>query len=163
MGQRDRPYFIPRASRPVLPRDKKFVLIADAGREEEAALRLGRIGLDLVVGYVRGGLGALVKAAEPLTRTERLTAKQLKKILAAPGAPAVLDVRGAGERAQNRIEGSAHVPLDQLEVRLRDVPRGPLVVHCAGGYRSMIAASILERAGRQGVRDLEGGMAAWLA
>ena len=76
---------------------------------------------------------------------------------------AILDVRAPGERAQGRIAGSLVVPLSQLEQRLGEVPARPAacIVHCAGGYRSSIAASLLKRAGIADVSELAGGIAAW--
>lgn len=145
----------------VLPRDKKLVLVCEPGAEQEAAMRLGRIGLDLVVGFVKGGAAALKKAGEPLVSTGRVTAAELRALLKGPNPPKILDVRAKGERERGRIEGSVHIPLDQLEKRAKEVPAGDCVIHCAGGYRSMIAASLLERAGRTGLKDLEGGFAAW--
>jgi len=73
-------------------------------------------------------------------------------------------VRNDAERKAQRITGSLHIPLNQLPRRLSEVPRaGSLVIHCASGYRSMIAASLLAKAGRDGLRDLQGGIAAWEA
>ena len=75
----------------------------------------------------------------------------------------VLDVRGPTERGSGAIEGSLHIPLNQLPRRLAEIPRDrPLVVHCAGGYRSSIAASLLQREGMSAA-ELAGGMAAWVA
>jgi rhodanese-related sulfurtransferase len=76
----------------------------------------------------------------------------------------VLDVRQPGERAQKRIAGSSFVPLDELVTRTSELPRDQrIVIHCAGGYRSVIAASLLETAGFERIEDLAGGMGAWEA
>jgi rhodanese-related sulfurtransferase len=73
-------------------------------------------------------------------------------------------VRAPGERTQKRIEGSLHIPLTRLAERLSEIPAGrPVLVHCAGGYRSSIAASLLQRAGRSNVSELAGGITAWEA
>jgi rhodanese-related sulfurtransferase len=93
-------------------------------------------------------------------------ATELAKELAesAVDRPVVLDVRGPRERERKRIAVSVHLPLNHLEERLAEVPRGAkIVVHCAGGYRSSIAASLLERGGVDEVRELAGGLAAWEA
>jgi rhodanese-related sulfurtransferase len=76
--------------------------------------------------------------------------------------PVLVDIRSAGERAQKRIEGSVHIPLNHLVDRLSEIPRGRAVLlHCAGGYRSSIAASLLQREGFDDVSELAGGIAAW--
>lgn len=144
----------------VLDLEKPIVVIGEEGRQEEAVLRLGRIGLDRVLGYLAGTDRALASA--PLVSFERVTAEDLERRLNSDDAPAVLDVRQPGEREANHIPGSVHVPLAELTSRLGEVPTGkPLVVTCAGGYRSAIAVSLLERGGIHGAADLVGGMSAW--
>jgi len=147
----------------VLPVDAEIVLIAPAGREREAATRLGRIGFDRVRGYLSGGLDAVPESRRRAVR--RLDPVELKAALAGTPAPVVLDVRQPGEHAAAAIEGASLIPLTELPARLDDAPRpageAPLVLQCAAGYRSMIAASLLERAGREGLADLRGGMTAW--
>ena len=145
----------------VLDPGKPLVLVCDAGREKETLLRLARVGLEAgVAGYLQGGIGSV--PPQHLARMTRLTPAQLRERLDSMFPPAVLDVRTDGERAASSIPGSVHVPLLQLPRRLKDVPRASeLVVHCAGGYRSAIAASMLMAAGRSHVSDLDGGMAAW--
>lgn len=74
----------------------------------------------------------------------------------------VVDVRAPGERAQRSIVASVALPLSQLEARVSELPRDrPIIVHCAGGYRSSVAASVLKRAGLVDVSELAGGLAAW--
>ena len=71
-------------------------------------------------------------------------------------------MRTAGERTQKRIDGSMHIPLNHLAERLSEIPADrPVLLHCAGGYRSSIAASLLQRAGSSDVSELAGGIAAW--
>ncbi|HKE00764.1 MAG TPA: MBL fold metallo-hydrolase [Planctomycetota bacterium] len=146
----------------VLDAKKAIVVVAPAGKEREAAMRLGRVGLDGVVGWLEGGFDALASRPDLVRRIERVTADQLSAELHSSSPPVVLDVRAQGERDQRRIEGSIHVPLTQLRARAGEVPRGKrVVVHCAGGYRSMIAASLLEPLGVAPLADLEGGIDAW--
>lgn len=148
----------------MLDRARPVVIVAEPGQETEAAMRLGRIGLDLVAGYLDGGLAALEHRPELIARTERITAATLAEQLASASPPRVLDVRTDKERAAGHIEGSIHIPLSHLRGRLDEVPaEGPLVVHCAGGYRSAIACSVLEQAGRTNMLDLVGGYGAWSA
>jgi glyoxylase-like metal-dependent hydrolase (beta-lactamase superfamily II)/rhodanese-related sulfurtransferase len=148
----------------MLDRTNPIVIVADPEQEQEAAMRLGRIGLDFVAGFLAGGLEALKDRPDLVARTERITAATLAERLASAEPPTVLDVRTADERAKGAIDGSRHVPLNHLRERLADVPsEGPLVVHCAGGYRSAIACSVLEQAGRTNMIDLVGGYGAWSA
>jgi hydroxyacylglutathione hydrolase len=148
----------------VLTSDRPIVIIADPGREEEAATRLGRIGFDVVAGYLDGGMQALEARPDLIVRTERATAVTLAEDLALPTPPVVLDVRTAAEWRRQHIRGSLNVPLSQLQARMDDLPRNRvLVVHCASGYRSSIAVSLLERHGLEHLVELAGGIAAWEA
>jgi rhodanese-related sulfurtransferase len=146
----------------VLDKERPIVIIAEPGNEPEAAMRLGRIGFDLVAGYLNGGPRALEHRPDLLRRTERITAATLAEQLQSPAPPVVLDVRTENERQTGAIPSSMHIPLNRLEDRVSELPRDQrLVVHCAGGYRSAIAASLLEREGIDQVVDLVGGFAAW--
>jgi hydroxyacylglutathione hydrolase len=125
---------------------------------------LGRIGFDHVAGYLRGGMQELDERPEFVGGTGRVDARELARELGGRDGLLLLDVRGPRERQGKRIAGSLHVPLNQLLERIEQLPRErKVVVHCAGGYRSSIAASLLERAGLDGVRELAGGLAAWEA
>ncbi|HEY3044968.1 MAG TPA: MBL fold metallo-hydrolase [Vicinamibacterales bacterium] len=153
----------------LLVRDRPIVLIAEPGREVEAATRLGRIGFDHATGYLNGGLPAVENRPELLLPTERIGASDLAELLAATitaaSPPAlVVDVRTIGERQSKQIDGSIGIPLNHLPSRMTELPRDRrMVVYCAGGYRSSIAASVLQRAGFNGVVELAGGLAAWEA
>ena len=145
----------------VIDHEHPIVIIADPGREAEAATRLGRIGFDHVVGYLSGGLQSLASRPELTTTTERISAPLAMERLAT-GAPLAVDVRGPGERAQKYVEGSLSVPLNHLVERVKDLPKDrPLLVYCAGGYRSSIAASILQKHGFDRVSEIAGGITAW--
>jgi glyoxylase-like metal-dependent hydrolase (beta-lactamase superfamily II)/rhodanese-related sulfurtransferase len=146
----------------VLKHDQPVALVADPGTEPESALRLGRIGFDRVVGYLDGGLASAAARPDMITTTERIAADVAASRLASATPPTILDVRAASERAQKRIDGSLHVPLSQLLDRLSELPTDrALVVHCAGGYRSSLAASLLQRRGFTLVSELAGGISAW--
>ena len=151
----------------VLTHEQPIVIIADPGREQEAAMRLGRIGLDQVVGYLKDGLHSVRSRPDLMMSTERLSAQVAADRVAAAApdhAPLMLDVRGPGEREQKRIAGSIGIPLMQLGKRLAELPADrPLLVYCAGGYRSSIAASLLQRHGFKQVSEIAGGIAAWAA
>lgn len=148
----------------VLTRDP-IAIVADPGREREAAMRLGRIGFDHVVGYLDGGLRSVEARPDLTVSTERVSAQvAADRVAAAPAsrAPVILDVRAPAERQQKRIAGSVGIPLNHLTERLEELPRDRgLLVHCAGGYRSSIAASLLQRAGFPQVSEIAGGIAAW--
>jgi rhodanese-related sulfurtransferase len=138
------------------------VIIAEPGRETEAALRLGRIGFDHVAGYLEGGMQALDARPDRLRRTERVTALTLAEQLVSADPPAVVDVRTETEWQDKRIAGSRNVPLNHLRARASELPRDcAVVVYCQTGYRSSIAASILEQEGFARVVDLVGGFTAW--
>lgn len=148
----------------MLDRSRPVAIVAEPGQEQEAAMRLGRIGLDLVAGYLDGGLAALEQRPDLVARTERITAATLAEQLASPQPPLVLDVRTEKEREAGKIHGSLHIPVNHLRERVDEVPANrPVVVHCAGGYRSAIACSVLEQAGRKNMLDLVGGYGAWSA
>jgi glyoxylase-like metal-dependent hydrolase (beta-lactamase superfamily II)/rhodanese-related sulfurtransferase len=146
----------------VLDRERPVIVIAVPGAERESAVRLGRIGLDIVAGYLEGGLSALDHRPDLIVSTERLSPEVAAARMRSAAAPVVVDVRTAAERASKAIEGSMHIPLNQLLTRLGDLPRDrALLVHCAGGYRSSIASSLLQAAGHTAVSELAGGIGAW--
>ncbi len=148
----------------VLEQSKPIVVIADPGMEEEVAVRLGRIGFDSMAGYLDGGMQVLSPRPDLVVRTERITAPTLAEQLTTPDAPAILDVRVEGEWVAGHIEGSVNLSLTYLKGRIAEVPKGrPLIVHCAAGYRSAVAISILENQGFTDVIDLVGGLGVWEA
>ncbi len=148
----------------ILDRERPIVLIAEPGRHEEAAMRLGRIGFDHVAGYLDGGMEALESQSALLRGVERVAPADLVEEIASGAPRHVLDVRTPSEFAEHRIAGSLNIPLSRLPSQLANVPRDRgIVVTCAGGYRSAIAASLLLRDGASEVADLAGGVAAWTA
>jgi len=148
----------------VLDRANPIVIIATPGRETEAALRLGRIGFDHVVGYLQDGLQSLESRPDLTARTERLAAPFAAELLSSSAPPLLLDIRAPREREQKRIANSTAIPLNHLTEQLEQLPRDrPLLVYCAGGYRSSIAASLLQRSGFPQVSEIAGGIAAWEA
>jgi rhodanese-related sulfurtransferase len=148
----------------LLTPDRPIVIIAPPGAEEEAATRLGRIGFDDVAGYLRSGMMSLNDRPDLLGRLERITVLTLKEQRDEGQAPVVIDVRGAGERETSHIPDSTNIPLQQLHKQVGRLPRDrPIIVHCAGGYRSTIAGSVLMHYGFEQVMDLVGGITAWEA
>jgi glyoxylase-like metal-dependent hydrolase (beta-lactamase superfamily II)/rhodanese-related sulfurtransferase len=151
----------------VLSRERPIVIVADPGRERESAMRLGRIGFDQVAGYLEDGLRSLESRPDLVRSTERVSppAAAERVRTAPPGlAPVIVDVRAPSERQEKRIAGSLGVPLNHLPERLAEVPGDrPILVHCAGGYRSSIAASLLQQHGYTQVSEIAGGIGAWEA
>ena len=146
----------------VLDADRPIVIVAEPGREDEAATRLGRIGFDNVAGFLEGGMAALEGRPDLVVRVERVTAGVLDEMMASSEPPPLVDVRAEREWAENRIPGSVNVPLSRLQQQLGELPRDrSIVVYCATGYRSSIAASLLLREGFDRTMDLVGGVAAW--
>jgi len=138
------------------------VLIAETDQQlEEARLRLARVGIEALDGYLAGGVDAWKQAGLPMATTPQITAEQLHMRLGS-GDVQVLDVRRQPEWEAGHIEGAAWWPLDNFKVSPPEIDRSvPLAVHCKGGYRSMIASSLLERAGFTQVLNVTGGFDAW--
>jgi hydroxyacylglutathione hydrolase len=139
-----------------------IVIVAEPGREKEAAMRLGRIGFDDVKGYLDEGMAALADRPDLVESTERVSAVMLAEELGGKAPPLVLDVRAPGEWKAGHIDESWNVPLTQLLQRIEQIPRERrIAVTCAGGYRSSIAVGILKKSGVKDVEELAGGMTAW--
>ena len=148
----------------VLDRKHPIVIIADPGRENESAVRLGRIGFDHVAGYLKDGLQSLESRPELTVKTERLSAQFAGEILLSSQPPLAIDVRAPREREQKYISGSLGIPLNHLVENLETLPKNrPLLIYCAGGYRSSIAASLLQGSGFDRVSEIAGGIAGWEA
>ncbi|MFL6428801.1 MAG: rhodanese-like domain-containing protein [Acidobacteriaceae bacterium] len=148
----------------ILDRTHPIVIIATPGREHESAVRLGRIGFDHIAGYLENGLQSLESRPELVASTERVSAPFAAGLLSADKPPLAIDVRTPREREQKHIDGSVALPLNRLAENLKTLPKDrPLLVYCAGGYRSSIAASLLQRSGYASVSEIAGGFAAWEA
>ncbi len=148
----------------ILDRDKPIVIIAEPGREQEAAMRLGRIGFDHVKGYLRDGMGALANRQDLVWQTERVSAPMAAEELESAHPPLILDIRAPREWNSKHLNDSVNIPLNHLQERIAEVPRDRrIAVHCAGGYRSSIAVSILNQYGITNLMEIAGGIAAWEA
>jgi hydroxyacylglutathione hydrolase len=145
----------------VLSRERPIVILADPGREKEAAVRLGRIGYDHTLGYLQGGLRSLAGRPDLTASTRRISPALAAEFLTNQELVAV-DVRAPQEWKAKSIAGSLSMPLNHLTERIQELPRNrPLLVYCAGGYRSSIATSLLQRRGFAKLCELAGGIAAW--
>jgi hydroxyacylglutathione hydrolase len=146
----------------LLDHEHPIVIVSSPDREYESAVRLGRIGFDNVAGYLSDGMHSLESRSDLVEFTERLSAPLAAEFLSSDHPPLLLDVRNPRERAQKSIDGSLSIPLNQLSQRAHELPKDRTVlVHCAGGYRSSIAASLLQKKGFACVQELAGGIAAW--
>ncbi|KUI15878.1 sulfurtransferase [Mycolicibacterium acapulense] len=141
-----------------------IALIAYPGEEQQAVLRLARIGLDNAIGYLNVGRDGRfpIDLADLVQAAPRATVAELDEMLAR-NAVTLIDIRNLGEREAGAIPGSIQIPLAQLRNRMGEMPTDkPIVVHCAGGWRSSVAASLLRANGFRKVSDLLGGYAAWV-
>ena len=138
------------------------VLIADSPEQlSESRMRLARVGLEGERGYLQGGIAGWKQVGFVLAELPQMTAQSLHERLAADDVR-VLDVRREPEWLAGHIAGAAWWALDNFKVATPEVDRGlPLAVHCKSGYRSMIACSLLQRAGFQNVINVIGGFDAW--
>jgi glyoxylase-like metal-dependent hydrolase (beta-lactamase superfamily II)/rhodanese-related sulfurtransferase len=142
---------------------EQIALVTYPGDEQQAALRLARIGSDGAIGYltVAGDGQFPAELADLVQAAPRTTVTELDELLA-EDAVTLIDIRNPGEREGGAIPDSLHIPLAQLRLRLDEVPDDkPIVVHCAGGWRSSVAASLLRANGIGRVSDLLGGYNAW--
>ncbi len=146
----------------ILNREHPIILIAESGQEREAMIRLARVGYDQVAGYLYRGFHALASTPEFTLRTDRISAARLSELIMTANRPHILDVRSKQEWAQRHIDESRNIPLPELDKHLQEIPNDhPVIVHCAGGYRSSIAVSLLEHHGFTNIKDLVGGFDAW--
>jgi len=137
-----------------------ILLVTPVGREEETVTRLSRVGFDNTLGYLNGSFDAWKDAGKEMDILESISAKILETRIAAENA-AVFDVRKPGEYLSEHIVDASSTPLDFLNDHISEFPKDrPFYVHCAGGYRSVIAASILKARGFHNVVDVAGGYGA---
>jgi hydroxyacylglutathione hydrolase len=150
----------------ILGLDSPLILVGeDPEHVRESQLRLARVGLENVVGYLDDGVTGWIKSGFELDYIPQISGAEFVELQQQePGRIAVLDVREAGERAGGAIADSISIPLGKVAARAAELdPNKLLVVHCKGGYRSSIATSLLRRAGFRDVANLTGGFDAWKA
>jgi glyoxylase-like metal-dependent hydrolase (beta-lactamase superfamily II)/rhodanese-related sulfurtransferase len=145
----------------VLNNDVSIIIIAEADRNEEAITRLGRIGFHNVKGYLKGGMESLKDRPNLISQTQRVSAASIGSL---QGKTTIVDIRTKNEWEAGHIEKSINIPLNHLNENIKELTESDnLIVYCQGGYRSIIAASLLEREDRFNVFDLAGGYQAWVA
>jgi glyoxylase-like metal-dependent hydrolase (beta-lactamase superfamily II)/rhodanese-related sulfurtransferase len=136
-----------------------ILLVTEPGKEEESIIRLSRVGYDNAIGYLEGGFDAWKAAGKEVDTVARINADEFANRYATK--PLVFDVRKKSEFDSEHVEGAINVPLNQINQHLSEFPKEkPFILHCAGGYRSMIAASILKQRGWDNFVDVEGGFSA---
>ncbi|MCF2443451.1 MBL fold metallo-hydrolase [Dyadobacter sp. CY345] len=140
---------------------QKILLITEKGREEEVVTRLARVGYDYTIGYLNGGIEAWIKAGKEIDQIESISADQVAERLEQDASAVVLDVRKASEYYAEHVIGAENVPLDYINDHLSQIDKDKTyLVHCAGGYRSMIFNSILKARGYDNLIDVRGGFKA---
>lgn len=144
----------------LLPFDRSIILITEKGKEEETLIRLARVGFDKVEGYLKGGFEAWQKAGEPVDMIIDIEADELAMDVLHDPRVTVVDVRKENEFAEGHVKDALHLPLHEMtdiaQIAGLDDNQN-LYLHCAGGYRSVIAASLIKRQGIHNVRNVLGG------
>lgn len=136
-----------------------ILLVVPDGREEETLTRLARVGFDHTIGYLKGGLEAWIKAGKEYDHVASQSAKEVTKKLSEGDFP-IFDVRKESEYGAGHVPNAQNTPLDTLNEHLSEFPNEDFYIHCAGGYRSIIAASILKSRGIHNLINVEGGYGA---
>ncbi|MCJ7468538.1 MAG: MBL fold metallo-hydrolase [Maribacter sp.] len=136
---------------------QEILLITYPDRQEETITRLSRVGYDYAIGYLNGGFDAWKKSGKEFETVHRITAKHFETTYSAE-KPLVIDVRKKSEFDSEHVIGAINVPLNEINQHLSQFPKNtPFMLYCAGGYRSMIAASILKQRGWENLVDIVGG------
>jgi hydroxyacylglutathione hydrolase len=140
--------------------NQEILLVTDEGKEEESMIRLSRVGYDNTIGYLKGGFNTWKKAGKEVDFVNRVSAAEFKKNRYNKHIK-LFDVRKKSEYDSEHVIGAVNIPLNEINEHLTEFPKDrPFILHCAGGYRSMIAASILKQRGFGNFADVEGGFAA---
>jgi len=144
----------------LLPFDKPIILVTDPAKEKESVVRLARVGFATMKGFLEGGFDTWKKANEPVDMIVNIDADELALDLRFDPNLVILDVRRETEFADGHIRGAVNLPLDELTdpgsmANIEDSHN--VYVHCAGGYRSMIASSLMKRQGIHNLRNVTGG------
>lgn len=139
---------------------QQILLVAPEGRVEEAITRLARVGFDQIIGFLDGGFDAWKTAEKEIDTVESIDVDGLRVALNVKPQFPIVDVRKESEYATCHLPTSKLIPLDEINSSVNDFPQEPFYLHCAGGYRSMIAISILKARGNHNAIDIKGGFGA---
>lgn len=135
---------------------QQILLITEPGKEEESITRLSRVGYDHTIGYLKDGFKTWSQSDKDIESITRITAQDLSQQY--NNKPLVFDVRKASEYDSEHVVDAINVPLNEINQHLAQFPKDrPFIIHCAGGYRSMIAAAILKQRGWDNFVDVKGG------
>lgn len=152
--------FAPWVGALILDATQPILLVSDEGREEEVITRLARVGYDNTIGYLKGGFAAWQQAGKETDTIVSLAADALPTELGKENIP-IIDVRKENEFQSEHVEGALNLPLDTINDHFSQLDKkNKYIIHCAGGYRSMIFASILKSRGFDNLVDIQGGFAA---
>jgi glyoxylase-like metal-dependent hydrolase (beta-lactamase superfamily II)/rhodanese-related sulfurtransferase len=139
--------------------EQNILLVCENGQENEAITRLSRVGFDNVVGYLKGGFNNWKNSGEEIEKIESIKANDLEVII--ENNISLIDVRACGERKNGLLDNSLGMPLNNIDNEYKSLEKSTKhYIHCAGGYRSMIACSLLKKEGYNSVIDIQGGFAA---
>ena len=137
-----------------------IILVTELGKEKEAVTRLTRVGFDNILGHLKGGYEAWVESGKEIDTVNRITADQFAQKFD-PTKDKVIDIRKQSEYEAEHIEEAYIWPLADINQWMKDInPQEHFYLHCAGGYRSMIGASILQARGFRNFTEIEGGFSA---
>ena len=140
---------------------QEILLITYPGKEEEAVIRLARVGYDNTIGYLNGGIEEWITNGKVTNQIETIDAEEFAKLFNSKEPINVLDVRKESEYESEHIKGITNFPLDFINLHMAELdPTKKYYLHCAGGYRSMITASILKSRGFSDIVNINGGFAA---
>ncbi len=137
---------------------QQILLVTDPGREEEVVTRLARVGYDHCIGYLEGGFASWKTAGMEMDAIDRISATELAALLKEQPDLSLFDVRKNSEYLSEHVENAENAPLDSINESMLVIPKDkPVYIHCAGGYRSMMFASILRARGYDNLIDVAGG------
>ena len=140
---------------------QEILIVADEGREEEVIKRLARVGYDHVLGYLKGGFEAWKTAGKEVDEIESITASTFADIYRKDNHLTIKDVRKTTEFETGRIKEAENIPLAQISELMTEFDNEETnYIHCAGGYRSMVASSILKSRGYDNIVNIQGGIGA---
>jgi rhodanese-related sulfurtransferase len=133
-----------------------LVIVCDAGKEEESVMRLARVGYEKVNGFLNGGIDAWEKSGKPIDTVTSIDPPEFAERV--HNGEKVLDVRKITEAEEGHVKGATVIPLAELKQNLDSLDKNtPVIIHCRGGYRSMVAASLMKQQGFKDVTNVHGG------
>jgi hydroxyacylglutathione hydrolase len=152
--------FAPWVGSMIMDVKQPLLLVTEIGKEEETVTRLSRVGFDNILGHLQGGFETWLKAGKEADVVDRISAEQFSKHFNKE-EDKVIDIRKESEYSAEHVENAYNRPLTALNDWIKDVnPEEHFFLHCAGGYRSMIAASVLQARGYRNFTEIEGGFSA---